>query len=555
MAKKKGKKIIIEEQPYYKYAKDIVEGRITSGTYVRLACERYLNDIKRKDLIFDAEEVDKAIRFVNIFKHFKGDANGKPFYLEPWQTFIFANIIGFTYKNTGERRFKQSYIQMARKGGKTCLTASLSLYYLVASGIASPSIAFCGASRDQAAIAFDFVEKWSKQIDPSAKNIKILRNEIKLAINNGKMKVYSSDVKGGIEGGQFDFAIVDEFHQHPNSQVFDSVKGGMIGSKSHLSVITTAGFDLTSPCYVMRDSCINMLNGVIENDRMFALIYELDDGDNWDCEDVWLKCQPNLGITCPIEFMRGQVEAAKSNPSETVSVMTKNLNIWQKVSEVWLPDKWIYQSLQKLDWSDFKGEKCYVGIDLAAVSDFCSIAFCFKKQDKFYIKINYYLPEECLVTSPNREKYKAWKRQGFLQTTPGNVTDYSYILSDILRIRNNYGIKILNVYFDRFNSTQFVLDCLEKKLPMQEYSQSIASFNRPTKEFERLMLSNKIVLDKNECSVFCLQNCQIKKDHNDNIKPVRNGNSGKIDGAIAAIQSMVGWIETMQYSGKIFFFS
>lgn len=547
MAKKK--KPNVKKTRYYLYAKDVVEGKIVAGELVKLACQRFLDDLEREDLFFDAERVEKAFQFVGILKHFKNDFAGKNFELTDIQQFIFANIIGFFYVESGQRRYRQSYIQVARKFGKTALASALSLYFLIADGIASPSIAFCGASRDQSAIAFDFAQKWCMQLDPNGKDIRILRNEIKVNINNGRMKVYSSDVKSGIEGGQFDFSIVDEYHTHPNSIVYDSVKGGMIGSKAHLAVITTAGFNLESPCYAMRNSCIDTLHNINPNDRMFALIFEMDEGDDWQDESVWKKCQPNLGVTCSYEFMRSQAESAKSNPTETVSVMTKNWNIWMRTSEVWIPDTYIVRSMKKLEFEDFRGELCYVGLDLASVSDFCALSFCFKKEDKYFIKTLYYLPEEALITSPNRELYKQWVREHYLTVTNGNVCDYDYILNDLQKIRST--VSIGKILYDKYNSTQFIISGLEVGLPFEEYGQSLANFNKPTKEMQRLILSHKVVLDSNPINLYCFRNVAIKQDHNENIKPYKSSLNNKIDGVISSIQSLAPWVEQRVFDGNL----
>lgn len=544
------KKLKIEEQPYYIYAKNVVEDKIVTGSLEKLACSRFLSDLERDDLYFDVDKVDKAIRFVALFKHFKGDFAGINFQMTETQTFIYANIVGFFYKSNGHRRFRQSYIQVARKYGKTALTASLSLYFLIADGIEAPSIAFCGASRDQAALAFDFTEKWSRQLDPSGKDLKILRNEIKCAINNGRMKVYSSDVKGGIEGSNFDFAIVDEYHTHPNSIVYDSVKGGMVGSQAHLAVITTAGFNLESPCYAMRNACVDTLNGVNPNDRMFAYIFEMDEGDDWENDEtVWRKFQPHIGSTCSYEFMRSQVQSAKSNSVEMTSVLTKQCNVWMRSSEIWISPQYIAKATKKFEFDDFKNELCYIGIDLAQVADLCSCSFCFKRDDKYWFKTLYYLPEEQLKVSPNRELYKRWALSKELIISPGNVTDYDLILNDLMKL--NSKISIGRVLFDKFNSTQFVISALENGLPMEEYSQSLASFNKPTKELQRLILSGKVVIDDNEITRWCFTNVALKWDFNENCKPFKTSLSQKIDGTISMLQSLVPWIEQRTFDGEL----
>ena len=186
---------------------------------------------------------------------------------------------------------------------------------------------------------------------------------------------------------------------------------------------------------------------------------------------------------------------------------------------------------------------------MAQVSDLCALSFCFRREEKFWFKTLYYLPEEMLHTSPNRELYKYWHNTKQLIVSPGNVTDYDLILNDLMKLREK--ISIGKILYDKFNSTQFVVNSLENGLPMEEYSQSLASFNKPTKELQRLILSNKVVIDDNEITRWCFRNVSLKWDFNENCKPYKTSLNQKIDGCIAMIQAIVPWIEQRTFDGEL----
>jgi len=177
----------------------------------------------------------------------------------------------------------------------------------------------------------------------------------------------------------------------------------------HLCTITTAGFDVTLPCYKLRETAIDILHKLKEDESMFIAIYSLDEGDDWTDESNWIKCAPNMDITVTSKYIREQVKSAVNNPSEEVGVKTKTLNIWCNSSEVWLPDTYLVKSSRKVDLNDFKDFDCYVGVDLASTSDLTAVSYLVAKDDTFYFKTDYYLPESALTEKSDRELYKYWK--------------------------------------------------------------------------------------------------------------------------------------------------
>ena len=535
-------------KPYYQYAEDVINNKIVTGSYIKLACQRFKDDLQRDDLDFKEEVVDKAIRFIGTMKHFRGKSSGKNFILEPWQQFIVANIIGFYWKGTNDRRFSSSYIEVSRKQGKSALAAALCMYFLIADGEDGAEVDLAANSRDQAKVAYEFCYQFAKQLDPSGKYLTAHLKGIKFNVNASKLNVFAADASR-LDGFNASFGLIDEYHAAKTSKVRDVIKSSMgMRQNPHLCTITTAGFDKSLPCYQLRSTAIEILHKLKNDDSMFIAIYSLDDGDDWTDEKNWIKCAPNLDITVTRKYIREQINSALNNPSEEVGVKTKTLNLWCDSAEVWLPDSYIVKSTKKVDLADFLDEPCYVGVDLSATSDLTAVSYLVVKDGIYYFKNYYYLPESCLIsTTTNREKYRCWRDTGQLTLTTGNVTDYDYITKDMLKYANMLSMQ--SVGYDKWNATQWAIQATEEGLPLEEYSQSIGNFNQPTKELERLILSGKVVIDNNEITRWCFANVQIKEDHNGNTKPVKANKQMKIDGTIAMIQALGTYLQNPN-SGK-----
>lgn len=527
---------MILDKPYYKYANDVVEGKIVAGQYIKMAAQRFIEDLNNSKWDFRVDKVERCLKFISTLKHFKGKSSGKPFILEPWQQFIIGNILGFYHKGTNTRRFTSSYIEVSRKNGKTALAAALCLYFLIADGEDGAEVDLAANSRKQASIAFEFCFEFAKKLDPSGKLLTSKLKGISFNINASKLNVFSSD-SSKLDGFNASFGLVDEYHAAKDSKIRDVIKSSMtMRENPHLMVITTAGFDKTLPCYQLRTTCIEILNKAKEDDSMFIAIYSMDEGDDWTDERNWEKCTPNIDVTVTRKAIAEQVQSAKNNPSETVGVLTKTLNQWCDSSEVWIPENYILKSTQSIDLNNFKDEICYIGVDLSSTSDLTGVSYLIPKDDKYYFKVDYYLPESCLEDNPNSDLYRRWKNTKQLHITPGNVTDYDYITADMLK-RNEF-LRIFKVGYDKWNATQWAINAQDQGLPLEEYSQSIGNFNKPTKELERLILSGKAVIDNNEITRWCFRNVEIKQDWNENSKPVKSARMKKIDGVIAMIQSL-----------------
>ena len=529
-----------------KYAEDVVSGKVVACQWVKLACQRFLDDLKSPDFYFDEQKYKTITTFSGVLKHYSSGAAGKPFILEPWEDFIVCNIFCLYRVDTRRRKYKSAHISVSRKNGKTTLCAALGLFGLIADGEPAASVIMAANSREQGHIDFDAAAAFARQLDPKRKSLKVLRNEIVFQKNNANLKVISADASTG-DGLNPSMVILDELHEAVDSKLFDVLRSGMGFREQPLMMsITTAGFRLGGFCNQYEDYCKEVLAGQKVDDTLFALIYTLDDGDDWTDSKCYIKANPNLGVTVKPDWLNEEVNKARNTPSLEVGVRTKNLNQWVSSSSVWIPEHYVRKCLKKVDLSDFIGRNnylVYIGFDLAAVSDLTCVSFLFIDPDteEYFFKNFYYLPKSALEGKYNSELYKMWSKKGYLILTDSETTDYSYIKNQLLYWYNKLDVQ--GIFYDAWNSTQLVNDLINEGLPMQAFSQSIGHFSRPTKEYERLVLSEKVILDDNPINRFCHDNVELKVDMNGNCKPIGDHNAKKIDGVIAQLTALGGYLD------------
>lgn len=531
------------------YPFDVVEGKITVCRNIRLCCERFIRFLDRDDMYFDVKAVEKVINFTKQLKHFKGQYAGKQFLLEDWQKFIYAGVYGFKWKKNKLRVTRTFILSIGRKNGKSSLLSAMALYALIADGEKGAECTIAANSAKQASILFDMASRYIKSVDPKEKYFRRFRDKILFDLTDSKIDVVSSD-NSKLDGKNCSFAVVDEIAAAPDSGTFDILEESM-GSRNQplMCCCSTRGFQLSGFYKELEDGAIEVLEGVREDDSLFPVVYTLDKDDDWKDEEVWIKANPNLGVSLSKDFIKQQIKKSENAPSQEISIKTKLLNLWVSSSDTWIPMQYIYDSMKVVDINKFKDAYCFVGIDLSAVSDLTCITCLIENEYKYYVKNWYFLPSSALTNNPNEEKYKRWVNQGYLIATQGNVTDYDEVLKLLMKLQNVVPIQLVS--YDMWNSTQWAISATEQGLPLQPYSQSIQSMNRPTKELERLIRSGKVIIDKNPITSFCFENAVPKLDWNDNIKIVKNSQMQKIDGVISIIMALGGLLSNQTYDNSI----
>ena len=533
---------------YIDYPTKVLNGEIMACNYVKLACQRYMDYFKRDDLVFKPERVDRVVDFISRLKHFTGSHNGHSFVLEPWQQFIINSLYGF-YHLDGSRMVRNAYIEVARKNGKTALVAALCLHHLIADHEANAQVILSATSAKQAKICFDMCSNFLKPLDKKGKYFKRFRDTIKFDATTSSLHIVAADASR-LDGYNASMFVCDELHEFKDGSVFNVLQSSQGMRDNPLGVcITTAGFNRSSFCYSMRSSMVEILHGKKHDDSQFAVIYTLDDGDDYEDETNWAKSSPNLGVTVKPEYLRQQAQQAKNNPTLLTSYLTKLQNVWLSSSEEWIGADYIYKSQKTWLYDRCDDSFAYLGVDLGATSDLTAVTVMIPNNDKFYFRNYYFVPSEQLTVNPNRELYRVWQQQGHLTVTSGNVTDYDYILTEILKI--NQITQIVQVSYDQWNATQFAINATEQGINLLPYSMSIGSLNRPTKELARLLLSDKVVLYPNPIDNFCFQNVVIKRDFNDNERPTKESHNNKIDGVLSMIMALGGYLTTNHFDNTV----
>lgn len=542
---------------YWKYADDVINNRIITGKYIKLACQRMLEWKEREDIYFDTEDVDKKIRFVQKLKHSEGKHAGENFILLDYQQWMYANIFGWKYKDTGKRVIKNAILLLSRKAGKTFFGASLAMTVALCDGQKSPEIDFIANSSQQAEIAFRHCSQQAKSIDPKEKIIKRFRRNLYSPITGARINVLASDTSK-LDGLGASFFLQDEGHEAKSFEVWNILKTSQGAIENPLAVgISTCGFHIgeTYPLYNQWSYGLRVLNKVVEDDSWFFAFYQLDEGDDWKDEKVWIKANPSLGQTVGYDYMRDQIRSAVNTPSNEVSIKTKNLNMWCQSADVWIPRDYIQSVMQTVNIEDYQNELIFGGVDLSSVNDLTATSICIPPNpdrklngDKFIFKTWLYIPQEALEMSPNKEYYKEWIRRGWAIKTAGNVVDYEHILRDQLEVSKI--LSFVDIGYDSYNATQYTINAEEAGLPMAKFAQTLSNFNAPSKFIHMLILSGKCIIDSNPAVDWMFGNVELIRDHNDNVKPYKaNGDkNAKIDGVISMCESLGTYLSSNYYS-------
>lgn len=537
----------------FQYAEDVRDGKILVCSYVKLAVERFYSFLQRDDIEFRADKAYKFIKFCSKLRHFTGAHAGKPFQLENFQIFLIVNIFCFYYKGTNNRVTRNVYIELARKNGKTFLAAAICLYCMIADGEPNAEVELMANSSKQASICFEMCRNLAEGLDKKKKFFNTFRDKIRFPHTKSSLQILSNN-KHSNDGWNSYCFIVDEYHEAPDSSSYDVLASSQGARQNPLAVvITTAGFNLYGPCYKMRQTNVEILEGKKNDDSQFTVIYTLDANDDWKDPNVWIKSNPNLGVSVVPDNLKRHITQAINNPDRERDVRTKDLNQWVSSKDVWISNDNLLECTESLQWDDFVGCDCYIGVDLSEIKDLTAVSYLFVKDGKFYFKTRYYLPQYTIENNENRWLYNKFKEKGELIACNGKAINYDQVLSDIVESSSKY--RIISITYDAWNAREFNRNAVQQGLPMDVFSQSLLNFNIPTKELQRNILVGNVIIDDNELTRWCFSNVQILYDSNNNFKPVKDQKCAykKIDGVIAMIMAMAAYLTLEAQSNKEIF--
>ena len=536
------------------YAERVLSGEIVAGELVRLACQRFLNDLEHgpeRGIYFSEDRAQHILDFYNFVPHVKGALAGKPIELMPWHIFILINLFGFIIplidEITGEqvldedgdgvmvRRFRTAYNEVARKNAKSTVSSGIGLYMTGADGEGGAEVYSAATTRDQARIVFDDAKNMIKK---APRTLGRLFGHVKLNIHQersaSKFEPLSSDANN-LDGLNIHCGIVDELHAHRTRDVWDVLETAT-GARlqSLLFAITTAGTNKEGICFEQRDYAIKVLRGVVDDDTYFAVIYTLDEEDDPFDEANWPKANPGLGICKRWDDMRRLAKKAREQVAARPNFFTKHLNIWVTAESAWMDmDRWAKRE-GIADVEERKKWPLWVGVDLANKIDICAAVKVWRDPTgKTHTEPRFWLPEGRIETAPNHiaELYRKWSDAGFLELTDGDVIDHGFIKAEIVEWVKGESLK--EIAFDPWSATQFSLALAEEGLPLVEVAQTVKNLSESMKSVQAEVYGSKIHHDGNPVMTWMMSNITVKPDKNDNIFPNKSTPENKIDGPVA----------------------
>ena len=492
---------------------------------------------------YDKVKADRAVTFINNLSHTKGKWAGKRFDLLPWQEQIVRDLFGIV-KEDGNRQFLTAYIEIPKKNGKSELAAAIALYLLYADNEASSEVYGAACDRNQASIVFDVAKQMVQMSRPLEKRSKIMGATKRIVnySNAGFYQVLSAET-GTKHGLNVSGLVFDEIHAQPNRHLYDVLTKGSGDAREQplFFIITTAGTDRNSICYELHTKALDILNGRKKDTSFYPVVYGLSDEDDWNDEANWRRANPSLGHTIGIDRVREAYQQALDNPAEENVFKQLRLNMWTSSSVAWIPEHVYAKGNDPIQYENLKGRSCYAGLDLSSTSDITAFVLVFppRFEEENYIVLPYFwLPEDTLELRCRRDHvlYDVWERQGFIQTTEGNVIHYGYIEKFIENLGERFNIR--EIAYDRWGATQISQDLEGAGFTVVPMGQGFASMSPPTKELMTLTLQKRIAHSGHPVLRWNMDNIYIRTDPAGNIKADKSKSTEKIDGAIAMIMAL-----------------
>lgn len=536
-----------------KYARDVVSGKIPAGKYVRLACQRHLDDLewaKGKDFQyrFDTKAANKVCAFIELMPHTKGKwaAKRETLKLEPWQVFFVCCVFGWKRRIDDTRRFRRALLLVPRKNGKSALAAAIGLYMLVADGEHGAEVYSGATSEKQAWEVFRPARLMAMKrpdmcahygLSVNASNLHILSNESR----------FEPLIGNPGDGASPSLAIVDEYHEHETDRLFDTMETGMGAREQPLMLaITTAGDNIAGPCYQMQDEAQKMLEGAREDDQTFALIYGIDEGDDWTDPAVLQKANPNFGVSVAADFLTSRQKDAMGNPRKAGVFKTKHLNVWVQSRAAYFNVQTYMQAKADISLADFEGQECIIGVDLAEKRDLTAVELLFRHGEGYARFGRYYAPEET-VNAPENEHYRTWRDTGRLIETDGAVTDQRVILADLMDDLKRFDVR--EIAFDPWHSRQMGVELMEHGAPVIEFPNRPSTMNEPMRALDALIADRALAHDGCMAFAWMLSNVVNASKTSDLHRPGKEREQNKIDGPVACMMALGRWL--MDEGGQV----
>lgn len=544
------------------YVADVLNGRITAGSWTKKACQRFDQMRQKAFQIGNAfrwspEHVQDVCTFIEKLPHVEGRWGSATIELQPWQIWILAAAYGFRRTSDGHRLVTTVFFEVGRKSAKSTLVAAAALYHLAVENEPGAQVV-CGASTgNQARIVFSILQRMVKR-SPWLRDLGFIAYANAVVFNdmsNAKPINAKSSTQDGLNPS---FISLDESHAQ-TFELHDVLKSAQ-GARSDAALWapTTAGYSLTSVGYALRSTAMKILDGVLESDHTFAVLYELDEADDWRSEAVWVKALPMIGITPSLDYVRRYRDDAIATPGLQGEFETKCCDRWLHSAKSWLSvQAWERCADRQLSLDDFAHERCYIGVDLAERDDIAAVALVFQRDELIYVFVRGYLPELVIAErSQAVPQYRDWLTSGELIPTSGNMTDYAVVEADIRH--DCEGFDVVEIVIERYGALNLASNLLASGLPARIESKNAKTFTAPAKEFEARIKAGKIRHTGSRFLTWQVSNVCCERRRTGEILPTKEAHDSPnkidaIDAILLGLSALVQAATTPAPEPRIFF--
>lgn len=535
------------------YWNKIQSGELIICNRIRQQYQRLIDDINnpRDPWVFDKDLGLDVIDFIEMFcKHSKGKWAGKNLELELFQKSEIQAKYGFVHKETGFRRFRESFKVVGRKNGKSTEKAAEGLYHLMGDGEPGAEVYCTATKKDQARIVFTEMCNMHEQSKTLKSHIRKRKSDLYHHQSFSIAQPLASD-SNSLDGFNTSYCIMDEIHAWKTREVYDlMVQSVAARDQPIVDIITTAGFVRESIFDSQYEYACNILDGIIENDRFLAFIYELDEKDEIYDESMWIKANPGLGTIKPIQYLRDNVEKAKADSSFMPTVLTKDFNIKETVAGSWLSFE-VINNPATYDLESLRGCYSVGGVDLSSTTDLtATVQLMMKPNDlTVYCLPMFFIPEMILKEKVEKDKvpYDIWAKRGLVTICNGARVDYSAVTKWFADLVENFDIRPLWIGYDPWNSQYWIEEMQNYGFNMEIIRQGAQTLSQPAKQLAADLAENKVNYNNNPILKWCLTNTAMEYDKNDNIRPTKRGTSRlRIDGTVATINAYVVLLNHLQ---------
>ncbi len=489
------------------------------------------------DCVFDEDAAEHAIGFFrDCLTHVKGELAGQYVVLAPWQQAVVGNLFGWK-RPDGTRRYREAFIFVPRKQGKTLIASGLALYSFFCDGERGAEIYCAAADRDQAKLLWDVARRQITAEPVLANACKLYQHSIVIDSMGSSFKAISADANTK-HGYNSHFVVVDELHAQPNAELVDVLLTSTGARRQPMVVyLSTSDFERPSVCNQKHEYATKVRDGIIEDPNFLPVIYEASLEDDWTDPKVWARVNPNLGVSLSVEYLERECRRAQETPSYENTFKRLHLNIRTQADVRWLSTHDWDSCRQDFTPSELEGQPCYAGLDLASTTDLTALVLIFPEDDNAVVPF-FWAPRDGALKRERRDRvpYTAWARQGALTLTEGNVCDYDVIRERIKELAEVFEIR--EIAFDRWGATQLMTQLQDDGHEVVPFGQGYASLSAPSKELEKLVLSKGLRHDGNPVLRWCASNVMIETDAAGNIKPSKRKSTERIDGIVALVMAI-----------------